>query len=203
MQAYLRGRKQVVFFDDVDVALPIEREIGGTRAPTVHIIRRANHKTYIDIHQEIRSVQSQPVSASKGFAPWLRMAMLLPPPLPKLFGALLRAATRRNPALSVAVQGTVGVTAVGMFGRGLGGWGVTPPSHSVDLVVASVTRKPVVVGDRIDLGEILNLTVGLDHDVVDGAPATQFVRRLVDLIESGFGLVEAEEFVPEVISVEA
>jgi pyruvate/2-oxoglutarate dehydrogenase complex dihydrolipoamide acyltransferase (E2) component len=27
-----------------------------------------------------------------------------------------------------------------------------------------------------------------DHDVVDGAPATRFVRRLVELIESGDGL---------------
>jgi pyruvate/2-oxoglutarate dehydrogenase complex dihydrolipoamide acyltransferase (E2) component len=27
-----------------------------------------------------------------------------------------------------------------------------------------------------------------DHDVIDGAPATRFVRRLVELIESGHGL---------------
>jgi pyruvate/2-oxoglutarate dehydrogenase complex dihydrolipoamide acyltransferase (E2) component len=29
-----------------------------------------------------------------------------------------------------------------------------------------------------------------DHDVVDGAPATRFTRRLVELIESGYGLDE-------------
>ncbi len=38
--------------------------------------------------------------------------------------------------------------------------------------------------------EILNLTVLFDHDVVDGAPATRFTHRLVELIESGFGLDE-------------
>src|SRR6266545_6816169 len=33
VQAYLKGRKQLVVFDDVDVGLPIERTIGTTRAP--------------------------------------------------------------------------------------------------------------------------------------------------------------------------
>jgi pyruvate/2-oxoglutarate dehydrogenase complex dihydrolipoamide acyltransferase (E2) component len=31
-----------------------------------------------------------------------------------------------------------------------------------------------------------------DHDVVDGAPATRFVRRLMELIESGAGLDEID-----------
>jgi pyruvate/2-oxoglutarate dehydrogenase complex dihydrolipoamide acyltransferase (E2) component len=44
----------------------------------------------------------------------------------------------------------------------------------------------------IEAREILNLTVLFDHDVVDGAPATRFVRRLLELIESGYGLDEIE-----------
>ncbi len=43
---------------------------------------------------------------------------------------------------------------------------------------------------RIEPGEILNLTVVFDHDVIDGAPANRFARRLVELIESGYGLGE-------------
>jgi pyruvate/2-oxoglutarate dehydrogenase complex dihydrolipoamide acyltransferase (E2) component len=35
---------------------------------------------------------------------------------------------------------------------------------------------------------ILNLTVLFDHEVIDGAPAARFTRRLVELIESGYGL---------------
>jgi hypothetical protein len=34
------------------------------------------------------------------------------------------------------------------------------------------------------------LTVLFDHDIVDGAPAARFTRRLVELIESGYGLGE-------------
>ncbi len=40
--------------------------------------------------------------------------------------------------------------------------------------------------------EILNLTVLFDHDVVDGAPETRILRRLVELIESGYGLEEVD-----------
>jgi pyruvate/2-oxoglutarate dehydrogenase complex dihydrolipoamide acyltransferase (E2) component len=59
-------------------------------------------------------------------------------------------------------------------------------------VVGSISRKPAVVGDRIEPREILNLTVVFDHDVVDGAPAARFVGRLVEAIESGNGLPETE-----------
>jgi hypothetical protein len=44
--------------------------------------------------------------------------------------------------------------------------------------------------ERIEPREILNLTVMFDHQVVDGAPAARFARRLVELIESGYGLGE-------------
>ena len=32
--------------------------------------------------------------------------------------------------------------------------------------------------------------VVLDHELIDGAPAARFARRLVELIESGYGLGE-------------
>jgi len=56
--------------------------------------------------------------------------------------------------------------------------------------VGGISRKPAVVGDRIEPREILHLTVGFDHDVVDGAPAARFVQRLTELIEGGYGLAE-------------
>ncbi|HKT37817.1 MAG TPA: 2-oxo acid dehydrogenase subunit E2, partial [Ktedonobacterales bacterium] len=36
--------------------------------------------------------------------------------------------------------------------------------------------------------EYLNLTISIDHDLVDGAPAARFTKRLKELIESGYGL---------------
>jgi pyruvate/2-oxoglutarate dehydrogenase complex dihydrolipoamide acyltransferase (E2) component len=40
---------------------------------------------------------------------------------------------------------------------------------------------------------MLSLTISLDHNVVDGAPATRFTERLKELIESGYGLESLAE----------
>jgi len=189
VQAYLKGRKQFVMFDDVSVALTVERKIGERGALMGHVIWSANRKTYREIHQEIRSVQSTPVPPNRGLPTWFRSAMLLPWPLSGLLIAVFRMAVRRDPTITVSMAGTVGMTAVGMFGKGHSGWGIYSTAHSLELVVGSIAWKPAVVEGRIEPREILNLTVVFDHDVVDGAPAARFTRRLVELIESGYGLV--------------
>jgi len=192
VQAYLKGRKQLVLFDDVDVGLMVEHKDGEKRALMGHVIRRANHKTVREIHDEIRAVQSAPAPPGRGMPTWFRSAMLLPWPLSNLFKVLLGSAMRRDPTIQVSMGGTVAVTSVGMFGGGHSGWGLTPTPESLALVVGGTAWKPAVVEGRIEPREILNLTVMFNHDVIDGAPATRFTRRLVELIESGYGLGEAQ-----------
>jgi hypothetical protein len=111
---------------------------------------------------------------------WFRTAMLLPWPLSRLFRVLLAMAVSRDPARIVSMAGTVGVSSVGMFGEGHSGWGLAAMGHSLSLLVGIVPR------------EMLHLTVSFDHDIVDGGPAARFTRRLVELIESGYGLHEGE-----------
>jgi pyruvate/2-oxoglutarate dehydrogenase complex dihydrolipoamide acyltransferase (E2) component len=190
VQAYRKGGKELVLFDDVNVGLMIERKMGDKTALMGHVVQGANHKTYWEIHQEIRTVQSEPVPPNRGMPTWLSSALLLPWPLSKLFRALLGIAGRLDPTISVSMTGTVAITAVGMFGEGHAGWGLFPSSQSLELVVGSIAWKPAVVDGRIEPSEILHLTVMFDHDVVDGAPAARFTRRLVELIESGSGLDE-------------
>ena len=192
VQAYLKGRNQIVMFDDVNVGLMIEHKDGEKKALMGHCIQGAQRKTYQEIHQEIRSVQSAPVPADRGMPTWFRSAMLLPWPLSRLVKVWMAIATRRNPAIRVSASGTVFVTAVGMFGKGHSGWGIAATPHSLGLVVGSMAWKPVVVEGRIEPREVLNLTVLFDHEVVDGAPATRFVRRLIELIESGSGMDEGQ-----------
>jgi pyruvate/2-oxoglutarate dehydrogenase complex dihydrolipoamide acyltransferase (E2) component len=188
VQAYLKGRKQLVLFDDVDVGMMIERRTGDKRALMGHVIRGANRKTYRQIHDEIRSVQSTPVPLNRGLPPWFRTAMLLPWPLSWLFKAFVRMAERRDPTFGISMGGTVSITAVGMFGEGHSGWGIYPATGTLGLVVGSIALKPAVVEGRVEPREILHLTVVFDHEVIDGAPAARFTRRLVELMESGYGL---------------
>lgn len=192
VQSYLKGNKQIVMFDDVNVGLWVERKTGEASTLIGHIVRNANRKTYREIHDEIRAVQTKPVQTVEGVPAWFRSALLLPPPLSNLFRTVLGVITHRDPTIRVSISGTVGITAVGMFGKGHSGWGITSAQHSLALVVGSIACKPAVIEGRIEPREILHLTVVFDHDVVDGAPAARFTRRLVELIECGHGLCETD-----------
>jgi pyruvate/2-oxoglutarate dehydrogenase complex dihydrolipoamide acyltransferase (E2) component len=188
IQAYRKGDKNIILFDDVNVGLMVEHKDGEQRRLMGHVVRAANRKTYREIHDEIRRVQSEPAPPGRGMPNWFRSLMLLPWPLSKWLIALLRWNSRRDPTIGVSMGGTVDITSVGLFGGGHSGWGLSPTFQSLGLVVGSISWKPAVVEGRIEPREILNLTVTFDHDIVDGGPATRFVRRLVELIESGYGL---------------
>ncbi len=192
IQAYRKGDKHLVIFDDVNVGLMVEREVGDKRALMGHVIQAANRKTFLEIHEEIRRVQSEPVPPGRGMANWFRSLMLAPWPLSRLVIGLLRMNSRRDPTVGVAMGGTVALTSVGLFGGGHSGWGLSATPQPLGLVVGGISLKPAVVEGRIEPREILNLTVTFDHDIVDGAPATRFVKRLIELIESGYGLVALE-----------
>ena len=53
--------------------------------------------------------------------------------------------------------------------------------------------KPGVYKGEILIREYLDMTVSIDHDVVDGAPAARFVQSLRTLLEAGYGLIDLEE----------
>ncbi len=189
VQAYRKGRGQLVMFDEVDIGLMVERQSGEEKILSGYVVRDASHKTYREIHEEIRLAQQAEAPSDTPREKRFMSAISLPWPLSKIFIGLFSSAVRRDPTIPVSLAGAVGITAVGMFGGDHSGWGLYPTRHSLDLVVGSIVWKPAVVDGRIEPREILHLTVAFDHDVVDGAPAARFTRRLVELIECGYGLV--------------
>ncbi len=190
VQACRKGSKQLIVFDEVDVGIMIERKQGEARILTGYVIRGANRKTFQEIHQEIRSAQTKPVPSNNGMPAWFRSALLLPWPLSIIFKALFRMIVRRDPTMVTSMAGTVGISSVGMFGKGHTGWGIASGSHALDLIVGGTGRMLVDVDGRIESREMISLTMEFDHDVIDGAPAARFTRKLVELIESGYGLDE-------------
>lgn len=58
VQALRRGKK-IVVFDDVDISVVVERVIDGEVFPLVVVIRKANKKSFKEIHDEIRKAQAQ------------------------------------------------------------------------------------------------------------------------------------------------
>lgn len=85
------------------------------------------------------------------------------------------------------LAGTVAVTSVGMYGTG-NGWAVSPTNYTLQLTVGGIGTKPRLIDGELHSREFLSLTITVDHDVVDGAPAARFVNRLGDRLESAHGL---------------
>ena len=187
MHAYRRGKKKLIVFDEVDVNTMVERQVGGRVMGTPNVIRAANKKSLRQIHDEIRAAQGGAVEDTRGME-WFRWAPLVAR-LPIWVRTLAWRVMQRNPNTLKRMAGTVGLTAVGMFGRG-SGWGITIPFLTLNVVLGGITEKPAIVGGRAEPREFLCLTISVDHDIVDGAPAARFVNRFRELIENSFGLIE-------------
>jgi len=65
------------------------------------------------------------------------------------------------------------------------GWFIHRSVHPVSFGIGSVLKKAVVVDNEIKIREILNMTVLVDHDLVDGAPMVRLLKDLTNSIESG------------------
>jgi pyruvate/2-oxoglutarate dehydrogenase complex dihydrolipoamide acyltransferase (E2) component len=184
VQAFRKGARGLVVFDDVDMYTVIEHTLAGEKYITPYIIRRANHKTVKELHHEIRAAQATDVTDIVRQSPLRFLPTMLFTPFFWGFTWL----GRRDPRLWKHFAGTVGISAVGMFGNGAG-WGIPAGAPTpLTLTVGGIAPKPVDIGGQIASREYLSLTITVDHDVVDGAPAARFTERLKELIESGYGL---------------
>jgi pyruvate/2-oxoglutarate dehydrogenase complex dihydrolipoamide acyltransferase (E2) component len=183
LHAYRARLNRLVLFDEVDVNTQIERDLDGSKWVMPYIIRAANKKSYLEIHREIRAAQVKEIDDArerKQFDFYLK----LPRFVRKLFWWYLR----YSPHRTKQIVDTVGVTAVGMFGRG-GGWGIPITTQTLLLTLGGIAEKPGVIDGRIAIRQYLSLTATIDHDLVDGAPAASFLKPLSELLESGHGLM--------------
>jgi pyruvate/2-oxoglutarate dehydrogenase complex dihydrolipoamide acyltransferase (E2) component len=193
VQAYRWGRRRLVRFAQVDVGIMVERDVEGVRVPVPAIIRAANRKSPLQIQQEIAQAQAADPAAvaARSLPGWLqpRAAQVLlwwlrlPSPLRRL---LWRWALW-NPRRRTHLTGTVGLTAMSMYGHGTG-WGVAPMGHTLTLLVGGISHRPALDTAGRTGSEHVCLTLTFDHDIIAGAPAARFTRRLIRLIESAAGL---------------
>jgi pyruvate/2-oxoglutarate dehydrogenase complex dihydrolipoamide acyltransferase (E2) component len=175
-------RGQLVLFDEVDANIMIEVELEGRKIPMAHILRAVNKRSYRDINSEIQAVQAGGGRGERG-ASLRRFASL-----PRFVRAPFYWLRGKSPRTGKQYAGTVLLTSVGMFGEG-GGWGIPLVSHTLNVTLGGIAQKPGVVDDRIEIREVLSLTVTFDHDIIDGAPAARFTERFKNLIENGYGLM--------------
>ncbi len=83
---------------------------------------------------------------------------------------------------------TFQVTSLGMFGVVEFGSIITAP-QAASLAVGAVRKVPVVRGDQIVIGQVMNVTISADHRVVDGVVAAQYLTELKKLLEAPMGIL--------------
>jgi pyruvate/2-oxoglutarate dehydrogenase complex dihydrolipoamide acyltransferase (E2) component len=90
-----------------------------------------------------------------------------------------------NPIWFKRFGGTVGMSAIGMFGPG-GGWGIPIAPPTLMITVGGIATKPRYVDGRLQPREMLDVTISVDHDLVDGTPAA--CSPTADLVQCADGL---------------
>ena len=183
--AWLYSKKKLIIFDDINVSMIVEKRSGETKVPIPLVIEKVNRKSAREITEEIEKAKSSvlgpdDIVLEKRTAAYQRLYYHLPGFLRRLFWKLLL----RSPKAAYRTMGNVSVTSPGMIGR-INGWFIHRAVHPLSFGVGSILKKPVVVDNEIKIREILNMTILVDHDVIDGAPMVRFLSDLTDYLETG------------------
>lgn len=183
LHAHRWGRRKLVLFDEVDVNLQLEQlEPDGIRIVQSRIVRAANRKGVAEISSEIRQAQQRTEADRRRYRGTLWFVTL-----PGMIRGLMWRLVMARPWWTKRFGGTIAVSSVGMFGKSLG-WGIPITPAPLMVTVGGIGPRPVLVDGNVENRDHLSLTVSVDHDIIDGAPAARFVERLRQLVEGGYGL---------------
>jgi len=89
----------------------------------------------------------------------------------------------RKVQLNEIQNGTFTITNFGSVGISYGTPVINYPEVAI-LGVGKISKKPVVVNDEIKIGNILPLSIAVDHRIIDGADAGRFLIRVKELLEN-------------------
>ena len=190
VHAIKKGSNKAVIYNDIDISILVEKKVDGTLVPLPLVIRNVNSRGITDIYNEIEKAKEQTIEDGKNYVieqnrekEPIKLFTLLP----QFIRLFLWKIILKNPHRMKRMMGTVVVTSIGMSGR-VYGWAIPYSFFPVCFALGSIMKKPGVVNDSIEIREYLGITILVDHDVIDGAPAARFVSRLSEIIENGFDL---------------
>ena len=55
---------------------------------------------------------------------------------------------------------------------------------SLEVIVGGMSQRPRVTDGQVTVRDVLDLTVAIDHNVVDGAPAARFAAEFREILET-------------------
>ena len=185
IQAYRKGN-QLIVFDDVDVSTMVERVVNGAPLPVSYVLRQANTKTVFEISEEIERAKSDVSADLMDSNEMMKKRKLIA--LVKRVGFLRRWYLRRifkDPFLKKKFNGTVGFSSMGMFSYNIGGWIVPITPHVLTAMVGGIRTMPGFINGQIAKQEMVDISISMDHDILDGAQTARFIERFRKLLAQG------------------
>ena len=182
IHAYRDWRNRLIIYKDINITSMFEIDVDGKKTPIPHVFTETNRKNFRQIHEELRAIQNKPHTSDE--TKFMRWFLYFPAFLRRIFYWIVM----RFPQTFRDKSSPVMVTAVGMFGTG-GGWAITMPNFTLNVGVGGISKKPGIHDGQIAIREFLALTVSVDHDIVDGAPATRFIQSFRSRLENATDLI--------------
>ena len=193
IHAYRKKKGKIVIPEVVRFGIIVERKTtSGKKTPYMAVLENTHEQNVVEINDEIRKIQGEVMEEQEQMMGGQGLARKLQTLLFKIVPDFISRPIVKRIALNkkfvTKFSGTVGVTALGMFGKEVSGWALHFPTRTIDLALGGIKTKPGYFGEKVVKREILNMTFNIDHNIVDGADAARFVARAVELIETAFGL---------------
>lgn len=186
--AYRKGSRRIVIFDDINISMVVEKRLNGQAVPIPMVIEKASERSIESITSLINDARNNALTDRE------IVLMNRSTRLERLYysmpGFARRLAWRymlKRPRLLFSKMGNVAITSLGMMGS-VNGWFIPKSVHPVCFGISSVIRKPVAINNNVEIREMLNMTILVDHDVIDGAPIARFINDLSKNISSGMAL---------------
>lgn len=184
---FLVSKRKLITFRDVNISLLVEKQVNNKKVPLPLMIEKVNQKSPEVITLEIEKalnaeMTEKDIVIQKRSARYENLYYSFPGFIRRMVWRIIL----KSPRFAFFKMGNMSVTSLAMMGK-INGWFVHTSVHPLSFGVGSVIKKPLVVNDEIKIREVLNMTVLLDHDVIDGAPMVRFIKDLTKMIEGGEG----------------
>ena len=98
---------------------------------------------------------------------------------------LTELAKEDNLSMDQITGGTFTVSNLGMYGIENFNAIINPPEVGI-MAASSIIKKPVIIDEDIISASIMNINVAVDHSVVDGAMASEFIMEVKRFLEEPY-----------------
>jgi len=180
VHAYRDWLGRLATHPQVNIATMVEVPSTTGVFPLAYVVRSTEERSVGEMSTELRNVKTRPGSTEYGWLMerWGRAAGWVPG-----FPWLVYFVSRRSTTVRRRI-GTVAVSSVGMMLGGSGSVISVMSLASLQVLVGGATDRPWVVDGEVAVRRVLDVTVQIDHRVVDGGPAARFGSALRRLLEN-------------------